>query len=460
MVATEPYDILILGGGKAGKTLAMDQAKAGRRVALIEAGMIGGSCINVACIPSKTLIRSAERMALVEDAPAFGVEAKAPVANMANAAARTASVVAGMVEANRNAFAASGLELVMGWGRFVAPRIIEVACGVMRRRLTAPAIYLNLGTRAAIPPIEGLAAAGPLTHVEALVLETLPRVLLILGGGYIGMEMAQAFRRLGSEVLLIEAGPRLAAREDDDVTQAIASLFADEGIRVITHAEVAYVHGRSGDLVRVQTTDGRRFEGTHLLVAAGRRPMTSDIGLDTAGVDLGETGFVKVDDQLRTSAPGIWALGEAAGTAMFTHAALDDFRIAKSRIEGGDRVATDRLIPTCLFIDPEFARVGLSENEARHLGTAFRVATLPMDAVPRARTMSARRGFMKCLVSGIDDSILGFAMIGERAGEVMAVVQLAMLGNLPYTLLRDAIWAHPTIAEGFNLLFARMPPRS
>ncbi|MET7244186.1 FAD-dependent oxidoreductase [Methylobacterium sp. EM32] len=462
MTSTESYDILILGGGKAGKTLAMDQARAGKRVAVVEAGMIGGSCINVACIPTKTLVRSAGVADLARRAGAFGVETGGVSVAMERVAARTAEVVAGMVAANAKAFAASGFELVIGWGRFVEPRVIEVAGEAGTRRLTGERIYLNLGTRAAIPAVPGLREAGPLTHVEALRLDRLPAHLLVVGGGYIGMEMAQAFRHLGAAVTIIEHGPHLAAREDPDVAAAIGEVFSRDGIALALGADIAQVTGRSGDAVAVELADGRRFTGSDLLAAAGRVPMTHDIGLDIAGVALDPRGFIQVDARLATSAPGIWALGEAAGSPMFTHVSLDDYRVAKSGIEsgieGGGRTTAGRMVPYCVFIEPEFARVGLSEREAEARALPYRLARLPMDSVPRARTLSERTGFMKALV-GEDDRILGFAMLGAQAGEVMTAVQMAMMGGLPYTALRDAILAHPTLAEGLNLLFATVPAR-
>ena len=453
MTEIDAYDILVLGGGKAGKTLAMDQTKAGKRVAVIEAGMIGGSCINIACIPTKALVRSVEVAETVRHAGSFGTDAGEIVVDMHRVAARTAEVVADMVDFNRRAFAASGFELVIGWGRFVAPRVIEVETSGGICRLTGDRIYLNLGTRAAIPPVAGLREAGPLTHVEALKLDVIPAHLIVVGGGYVGLEMAQAFRRLGSAVTLIERGPRLAAREDDDVAAAIHDLFVADGIEVATSAEIALIAGRSGEHVAVALSDGRRLSGSHLLVAAGREPMTCDIGLEIAGVDLDGRGFIVVDERLRTSAPGVWALGEVAGSPMFTHVSLDDYRVAKSGITGGDRTTKGRLIPSCLFIDPEFARIGLSEREAERSGQAYRVARLPVDVIPRARTLSKRMGLMKAVIAADSDKILGFTMLGAQAGEVLAVVQMAMLGGLPYTALRDGILAHPTMAEGLNMLF-------
>jgi probable pyridine nucleotide-disulfide oxidoreductase len=454
----ENYDILVFGGGKAGKTLAMDQAKAGKRVAVIEQGMIGGSCINIACIPTKALVRSAQIAALARRAEEFGLVRTEPVSvDMGGVAARTAEVVAGMVEYNRQAFLASGFELVLGWGRFMQPRVIEVAAEGGLRRLTGERIYLNLGTKAAIPPIPGLREAEPLTHVEALTLNVLPSRLLVVGGGYVGMELSHAFRLLGSEVVVIERGRQLAPREDD-FAAAIATQFAEDGLELAFEARITEVAGRSGEEVTVRLADGRSFAGSHLLVAAGRRPMTAGIGLEIAGVDLDARGFIRVDGFLQTSAPDIWAMGEVAGSPMFTHVSLDDYRVAKSGIVGGARTTAGRMVPYCVFIEPEFARVGLSEMEAHDHNISYRLATLPMDVVPRARTLSERKGFMKALVAVDSDDILGFAVLGAQAGEVMAVVQMAMMGGLPFTALRDGILAHPTLAEGLNMLFASVRP--
>jgi pyruvate/2-oxoglutarate dehydrogenase complex dihydrolipoamide dehydrogenase (E3) component len=347
---------------------------------------------------------------------------------------------------------------VLGWGRFVAPRVIEVATATGPRRVSGDRIYIDLGTRAAIPDIAGLYEAGPITHVEALKLDVLPTRLLVVGGGYVGMELAQAFRHLGSEIVVIEAGKQLAAREDADVAQAIGSLFKQDGIELVLEARVARVSGQSGTNAAVHLEDGRAFSGSHILVSTGRTPMTGGIGLDIAGVELTERGFIRVDQTLQTSAPGIWAIGEVTGSPMFTHVSLDDYRVVKSGIARGNRTTAGRLIPYAVFIDPEFARVGLSETDAQKAGIPYRLAKLPVDVVPRARTLGERMGFMKALVAVEDDRILGFAMLGAQAGKVMAAVQVAVLGGLPYTMLRDGILAHTTMAEGLGMLFAKLQP--
>ncbi len=456
MTQAESFDILVFGGGKAGKTLAIEQAKAGKRVAVIEAGMIGGSCINIACIPSKALIRSAEVAHATRRASEFGTYADNIRTSLDLVRNRTASVVAEMVAFNQTGFDASGFELVIGWGRFVSPKTISVETGNGVRTLTGDKVFINLGTTAAVPDVPGLAAADPITHVEALQLGDMPTHLIVLGGGYIGMELGQAFRRLGAEVTIMEKGVRLAPREDEDVSAALLGVLQDEGVNVAFNCTGTTVAGKSGQAVSITTADGRVFEGSHLLVAAGRRPRTDGIGLDLAGVELDGRGFVKVDNLLRTSAKDVWAMGEVAGTPMFTHASLDDFRVVSGQLRGGDRTTDGRMIPYCVFIDPEFARVGLNESEARARNVEYRVARLPMDVVPRARTLSQRKGFMKALVAKDSDHILGFGMLGINAGEVMSVVQMAMLGGLPFTVLRDGIFAHPTISEGLNMLFANV----
>lgn len=456
MTQIEKFDILILGGGKAGKTLGMDLAKAGKSVAVVEAGMIGGSCINVACIPSKTFIRSAEVAHALKGLAEFGAQADKVFTSLDVVKNRTAAVVSEMVATNQAGFDASGLQLVIGWGKFVAPKTIEVQTADGIRSLAGDRVFINLGTKAVVPNIPGLAAADPITHVEALQLGDLPSKLVVIGGGYIGMELGQAFRRFGSEVTIIDRGSVLAPREDPDVSDAVLKVLEREGIEVVLGSEIVNVSGKSGQSVTVTTADGRSFEGSHILVASGRQPRTADIGLELAGVELDSKGFIKVDEQLRTTATDTWAMGEVAGTPMFTHASLDDYRIVKSALSGGGRKTSGRLVPYCVFIDPEFARVGLNETEAKRRGIPYRTAKLPMDAVPRARTLSKRTGFMKALVAAGGDQILGFSMLGVTAGEVMSVVQMAMLGELPYTALRDGILAHPTIAEGLNMLFSNV----
>jgi pyruvate/2-oxoglutarate dehydrogenase complex dihydrolipoamide dehydrogenase (E3) component len=461
MSTVEQFEYVFLGGGKGGKTLAMELAKAGKRVAVVEEGMIGGSCINVACIPSKALIQTARIMHAVQSADILKGAAHDAKVDMTQVHRRVREVVDGMVDINAKAFEASGFDLILGTGHFVGPRRIHVAMNDGRERVVEGVhVFINTGTYAPVPDIPGLRDAAPMTHVEALELDSLPEHLIVIGGGYIGLEMAQAFRRLGSKVTVVQEAPRVAMREDADVTDAIESVLTNEGIDVRVSVKPLQVSGRSGQSVTVELNDGNRVTGTHLLVATGRVPRTAGIGLDLAGVALDERGFIKVDERLATSAPNTWAIGEVAGTPMFTHASFDDYRVLKSQLAGGNLTTRDRVIPYAMFIEPELARIGINESDAQRQGIAVRVAKLPMASVPRARTTGDTHGFMKAIVDTQTDRILGFTMLGSNAGEVVATVQMAMLGNLPYTAIRDAILSHPTIAEGLNMLFAKIPERA
>jgi len=462
MSQTESYQDLVLGSGAGGKLLAWHLAGSGRRVAVVERRYIGGSCPNTNCLPSKNEIWSAKVADLLHHAVQFGIVTGSVAVDMAKVRQRKREMVDGLIAVHLDLYRKSGAELIMGDGRFVAPKTLEVRLRDGGTRLLGgERVFLNLGTRATIPPTAGLADARPLTHIEALELDRLPAHLIVLGGGYVGLEFAQACRRFGSRVTVVEHGPQLAGREDPDVADAIGRLFGDEGIEVLLSAEALRVEGRSGESVRlhVRAPQGERIiEGSDILAATGRTPNTTGIGLDTAGVQLEKRGYVQVNDRLETSAPNVWAIGECAGSPQFTHVSEDDFRVIRDNLAGGNRTTRDRLIPFCLFTDPPLARVGLSEAEARRRGAAVRVARLPVGAVLRTRTTGETRGFMKALLDARTDRILGFTMFGPEAGEVMAVVQTAMLAGMPYTGLRDAILAHPTMAEGLKALFAEVQP--
>jgi pyruvate/2-oxoglutarate dehydrogenase complex dihydrolipoamide dehydrogenase (E3) component len=329
--------------------------------------------------------------------------------------------------------------------------------------LAGDQVFINVGTHAVVPSIPGLETARPLTHVEALELDYLPAHLIVLGGGYVGLELAQAYRRFGSRVTVIEHGPQLMGQEDPDVSDAVQRILGEEGIHFLLAAETLQVRGRSGEDVSVvvRTLSGeQQIEGSDILVAAGRTPNTAGLGLEEAGVELDGRGYIRVNERLETSAPNVWAMGECAGSPQFTHASVDDFRIIRDNLAGTTRSTRDRLVPYCMFTDPPLARVGLSEGDAQRHGVTARVARLPMSAVLRAQTTDERQGFMKALVGESDDRILGFTMIGAEAGEVVAAVQTAMLAGLPYPKLRDAVLAHPTMAEGLDPLFSNVPSRS
>ena len=456
----EEYELLILGSGAAGKLLSWTLAKKGMKTAVIERKYVGGSCPNIACLPSKNIIHSAEAASYFRRSEEFGITKENWKINMAAVRERKRRMVAGLVDLHLDNYKKSGTELVMGSGRFVGPKSIEVksADGAVRV-LRGKRVVINTGTHASIEATPGLREANPMTHIEALELDRVPEHLLVLGGGYVGLEFAQAMRRFGSRVTVIDRNPRLIHREDEDISSAMMELFRDEGIDVLTNTRISRVEGKSGELVKlISERDGSAMalEGTDLLVAAGRTPNTEGIGLEQAGVERTSHGYVKVNERLETTARDVWAAGECAGSPHFTHISENDFHVIADNILGGNHVTTGRQVPFCLFTDPEFARIGLSEREAEERRISYRRANIPLSAVLRARTLTDTRGFMKALIDSASERILGFSMFGAEAGEVMASVQVAMIAGLPFTALRDAIFTHPTMAEGLIALFSNV----
>jgi len=460
MSEPEKYDVLILGSGTGGKVMAWTMAGEGKRTATVERKYVGGSCPNIACLPSKNVIHSAEVASLVRRHEEFGIHTGPVTIDMAGVYRRKRKMVDDLVALHMHLYESSGAELIFGDGTFLGPRTLEVTLrDGGKRTLTGERVFVNVGTRAALPDIPGLKDARPLTHIQALDLERLPEHLVVLGGGYVGVELSQAMRRFGSRVTLIARG-QLVSREDTDVSAAILQLFRDEGIEVLLNTEVLSVKGVSGEQVRVEVrgdSGTRTVEGSDLLAALGRTPNTQGIGLERAGIDVTPAGHVKVNERLETTAENVWAIGDCAGSPYFTHVSYDDFRIVHANLNGGNRKTSDRLIPYCVFTDPPLARVGLSEAEAKAQKIDYRVASLPMAEVLRTRTLSEPRGFMKALIDKRNDRILGFVAFGPEAGELMATVQVAMLAGQPYTTLRDAIFTHPTMSEGFNFLFSNVP---
>ena len=464
MSDAEAYEILIIGSGGAGKHLTWNMALAGRRTAVVERKYIGGSCPNIACMPSKNVIRSAKANWFARHGAEYGIKTGPVATDMRGVFNRKRKMVEGEVRFHVDGFKVTGAELISGEARFVAPKTVEVQLNDGGRRvIIGDRVFLDLGSRSTIPDVPGLVAARPMTHVEALDLDRLPEHLVAVGGGYVGLELAQALRRFGSAVTVIEHGSRIAAAEDPDVAQALVENFTSEGIEVLLETRVRKVEGSSGQKVRIvaENNHGQQtIEGTDLLVATGRTPNTRGIGLEAAGIELDTRGYVKVNARLETTAPGVWAMGDCAGSPHFTHVAFDDFRVVRDNLNGGSRTTRDRLIPFCMFTDPELARVGLNETEAKRRGIAYRLAKMPMTAVPRAVTLGETRGFVKMLIEAESDRILGFTAFGIEASEMMAAVQTAMLGGLPYTLLRDAIFTHPTAAEGLFRLLATVPAKA
>jgi pyruvate/2-oxoglutarate dehydrogenase complex dihydrolipoamide dehydrogenase (E3) component len=457
----EEYDLVILGGGTGSTIAAWTFASEGKRVATIDRKYVGGSCPNIACLPSKNVIHSAKIASYFRRAAEFGLPKQDFTVDMTAVRDRKRKMVSGLNDLYLDNYKKTGAEFILASGRFVGPRTVEATLSDgTRRRLRGTNVIVSTGTHATLDATPGLADAQPLTHIEALELNEVPKHLLVLGGGYIGVEFAQAMRRFGSRVSVIDRNEQVLHNEDQDVTEALGSLLKDERVDLVFNAKVKRVSGKSGQSVEVvveQNGAEKTLDGTHLMVATGRTPNSQGLGLDLAGVELTDRGYIKVNERLQSTAAGVWAIGEIAGSPQFTHVSVDDFRIVHANINGGNRVTTGRRVPFCLFTDPEFARIGLSEKEAKAQGIAYRLFKVPMEADLRARTLSETRGFLKALVETESDRILGFAAVASDAGEIMPAVQIAMKANLPYTALRDEILAHPTLVEGLIPLFSSAP---
>ena len=454
----EEFDLVILGGGTGSTVAAWTFAGEGKRVAVVDRKYIGGSCPNIACLPSKNIIHSAKVASYFRQSKEFGMRCDGFAIDMAEVRERKRKMVRGLNDMYMENYRNTGAEFILGAGRFVAPRTVEVTLADgTTRQLRGADVIVSTGTRAAVEKIPGLAEAQPLTHIEALELDEIPEHLLVVGGGYVGVELSQAMRRFGSKVTIIDSNGRLMSKEDPDVCEGLRSLLADEGIDIVLNARTTKVSGKSGESVSVvveQNGIEKALKGSHLLVATGRKPNTEGLGLEVAGVERTERGYLKVNERLQTTAPGVWGIGEVAGSPQFTHISIDDFRVVHANLTGGNRVTTGRQVPYCLFTDPELARIGLSETEAEARGIAYRLFKAPMESNLRARTLAETRGFVKALVEADSDRILGFTAFGVGAGEILATVQIAMIAGLPYTALRDAVLTHPTLTEGLAGLFS------
>jgi probable pyridine nucleotide-disulfide oxidoreductase len=459
---TEYYDDIIIGSGKAGKTLAPALVSAGRKTALVERSlnMIGGGCINIACIPTKTMVASANVANVVQNSAAYGVKPNAPIVDLADVIRRKRSVVESMRDMNLHSLeTALGHELIIGKGRFVDPKIVEVIGDGTTRFLTAERFFINTGTRPLIPSVLGLKEAGFLTSESLMELEQLPEHLIILGSGYIGLEFAQMFRRFGCRVTVIGQSGQILSQQDPDMAIAVQTILERDGIEFLLKAKVLSVdRADNATKLQLQVADQEmELQGSHLLVAVGRTPTTDVLNLAAAGVEIDARGFIQVNDRLETNVPGIWALGDINGGPEYTHVSLDDYRIVKANlIDGGNRSTRDRPIPSCLFIDPELAHVGLTETEAQQQGYAIRVLKLDASAIPRAKTLGKTDGLLKAIVDTETDQILGCSLLCHEAGEVISTVQIVMQAQMPYTVLRDGVLTHPTMTEGLNMLFSKM----
>lgn len=460
-MTVEHFDDMIIGGGKGGKSLAMALGPAGRKVALIEEGQIGGTCINVACIPTKTLVASTKLLQHIHDANHFGVSAQAGSDQIAGVIQRKRRVVQGMVDAHKQLFHNTpNMEFILGVAKFVDHKIVEVetANGAIRK-LTAERIVINTGSRPMVPDVPGLVEAGYLTNTSIMELEKLPQHLAIIGGGYIALEFAQIFRRLGSEVTVFIRSGRFLPREDEDIATAIKEVLEQEGIRFISEVEIlnASRMGKTAKLALKRNGIDEQFECSDILVATGRVSNNERLAPEATGVRVDRRGYIEVSDFLETTAEDIWAIGDCNGGPHFTHVSWDDYRILRDLFLFGKRRSTKgRLVPYTLFVDPELGRVGLTEAEAMKAGYEIAVAKIPAAKVPRAVTAGETRGLIKAVVDKPSGKILGCSVFANEGGEVMSVVQASMLGGLTYEQVRDTIWTHPTMAESLNLLFSNL----
>jgi pyruvate/2-oxoglutarate dehydrogenase complex dihydrolipoamide dehydrogenase (E3) component len=488
MPETKEYDAIVIGSGQGGKPLAIALAKAGWRAAIIEREYIGGTCINFGCTPTKTMYNSARVAYLARRSAEYGVHTGLVTVNMSEVRVRKQGVVDSFREGGLKAIEKTGgLDLLKGEASFTGPHSIEVRMNEGGNRLlTAGKIFINTGGRPSIPDVEGLDGVPYLDSSSIMELDEVPEHLLVMGGGYIGLEFGQMFRRYGSRVTIVHRGEKLLAREDPDVADEIEKILTEDGITVLLNSEVTGVY-RTPDqphdeskfwavtagtnvaraipqdgqrpagqiVVTVRTTGGAQtLTGSHLLVAVGRTPNTERLNLQTAGVQTNERGSVKVNDRLETNVSGVYALGDVNGGPQFTHISYDDFRIVRANlIEGGAATTSGRLVPYTVFMDPQLGRVGLTETDAKTRGLKVRVAKLPMANVARAIEMGETRGFIKAVVDSNTNQILGCAVLGVEGGELMSMLEIAMMGRVPYTVLKEAIFAHPTMAEALNNLF-------
>jgi len=464
MTTIQTYDSIIIGSSRSAIYLSVSLAQAGRKTALVERDLIGGTCLNVGCTPTKLMAASARVAYLANRAAEFGVQTgpvsvdlgavlqrKRDFLNVGNGFAK------GMLEMTE------GLEIVMGEAKFTGSNSVEVRLNDGNvSHLTAETIFINTGLRPTKPPIPGMDNVPTLDNVSIMELDALPEHLVVLGGGYIALEFGQMFRRFGSQVTILQQGKQLLDREDPDVAEEVAKILREDGIEVLLESTTLGVERSGHGEIRLTVKtplEERSVTGTHLLVATGRVPNTEGLNLEAAGVKTDDRGFVQVNERLETDTPGIYAFGDVKGGPAFTHIAFDDFRILRSDLlAGGNATTTGRLVPYVVFMDPQLARVGLSETEAQAQGRNIRVAKLPMNNIgpTRPQELSETRGFMKAIVDADTQQILGATILGIEGGEIMSVLQVAMMGNLPYTAIRDGIFAHPTLAETLNDLFMSM----
>jgi pyruvate/2-oxoglutarate dehydrogenase complex dihydrolipoamide dehydrogenase (E3) component len=461
VMSSQQYDAIVIGSGQGGKPLSAALARAGMRTALIERDHIGGTCVNTGCTPTKTMLASGRVAYLARRAADYGVRTGPISIDLKKVRQRKRDIVESFRSRSQSSLeSTANLDLIFGDARFSGPRSIEVSLkDGSRQSLSAANIFINAGTRSAPPRLDGLQSIPFMDNASIMELDSVPEHLLILGGGYIGLEFGQLFRRFGSQVTIVHSRRQLLTREDPDVAEEIATIFRQDGITIVLNAKASRVNRADGSIrLDVQQDDhSTTLVGSHLLVATGRVPNTDTLNLYEAGVQINDRGFIQVNDRLETTAAGIYALGDIKGGPAFTHISYDDFRIIRANLlEKKPASIANRLVPYTLFIDPQLGRVGMTETEARAQNRNIRVAKLPMSSVARALEVDETRGFMKAIVDRDSNEILGAAILGIEGGEVMSALEIAIMGKLPYTSLRDGVFAHPTLAESLNNLFMAM----
>jgi pyruvate/2-oxoglutarate dehydrogenase complex dihydrolipoamide dehydrogenase (E3) component len=463
-VAVEEYDAIIIGSGQGGTPLAIALEAAGRKTALVERIHVGGTCINEGCTPTKTMVASARTAYAVRHAAEYGVHTGPVTVSLRGVRQRKDDIVSSFRRSGERRLEGGGVDLIRGTASFTGPHTLAVRRdGQADLALTAPLIVINTGGRPAVPSVPGIEDVPYLNSTTIMDLQDIPEHLVVLGGSYVGLEFGQMFRRFGSEVTIVHLMPHLIEREDVDISDAVTDILQEEGIRILTGARTTRVErSEKGVRLRVETSGGEEIvEGSHLLVATGRVPNTESLNLLAAGITCDAHGFITVDDVLATTVPGVYAIGDVNGGPAFTHISYDDFRIVQDHLLGEDRRRrSDRLVPYVMFINPQLGRIGITERQAREQALNVNVARIPMDYVARAWEVGDTRGLMKAIVDAGSGEILGCAVLGIEGGEVMAMVEVAMLGKLPYTVLRDAIFAHPTLAESLNTLFSNFAEQS
>ncbi len=461
MPFAQHYDAIVLGSGQAGTPLSSALARSGMHTAIIERTHVGGTCINEGCTPTKTMVASGRVAYLARRAADYGVHTGTISIDLKKVRQRKRDIVDKFRTGSQKGIEMTeGLDLIFGDARFSSTKALTVRLrDGGEKEFSAERIFINAGTRASVPKLDGLNSVPFLDNVSVMELDSVPQHLLVLGGGYIGLEFGQLFRRFGSEVTIIQSAGSLLTREDPDVAEEVAKILREDGLRIILNAKATRVE-KAGPNVRIHV-EGKEgvtsVEGTHLLVATGRVPNSDGLNLQAAGIVMDERGFIRVNERLETNIAGVYALGDIKGGPAFTHIAYDDFRIIRSNVLEKKNASTkDRQVPYCVFIDPQLGRVGLTETEAREQGRKIRIGKYPMSSVARAIEVDETRGFMKAVVDADSNQILGAAVLGLEGGEVMSVIETAMMGKLPYTALRDATYAHPTLSESLNNLFMAM----